>query len=110
MEQLGTIDRVSDDIGAGQGVVSGIRARDVSGQHTATLGPPRGASVGEMNELLVSRLQLPQNDPEGRPVQYEARLDREGRHLHASELVGDCLLPGDSIMLQPSVDAGSHRR
>ena len=44
-------------------------------------------------------------DRSGRPLEYQARLDREGRHLHRSERVG-VLQDDDEIVLHPSVDAG----
>jgi hypothetical protein len=44
---------------------------------------------------------------EGRPLTYHARLDREGRHLQSSELVGQALQEGDRVVLQPNIDAGS---
>jgi hypothetical protein len=43
---------------------------------------------------------------EGRPLDYSARLDREGRHLNSSEIVGDALKEGDEIVLTPNIDAG----
>jgi hypothetical protein len=42
----------------------------------------------------------------GRPLTYHARLEREGRHLHASERVGDAVQNGDKVVLQPNIDAG----
>ena len=35
-----------------------------------------------------------------------ARLDREGRHLHRTELVGDTLKENDEIVLHPQIMAG----
>jgi hypothetical protein len=54
-------------------------------------------------------MELPRNAA-GRPVTYHARLDREGRHLHATETVGEALQPNDRIVLQPNIDAGVGRR
>jgi hypothetical protein len=51
-------------------------------------------------------MKLPQNDVAGRPLKYQARLDREGRHLQPWERIGQALQNGDSVMLQPNVDAG----
>ena len=66
----------------------------------------RKSTVGEMIEGLLPTLRLPANDVQGRPLTYHARLEREERHLHASELVGDALETGDRIVLQPNIDAG----
>jgi hypothetical protein len=55
---------------------------------------------------LVGRLRLVDKDQDGRPLQFRARLDREGRHLHDSELVSDALRPDDELVLHPKINAG----
>ena len=40
-------------------------------------------------------------------ITYQARLDRDGRHLHSSEVVGDALMPNDRVVLQPEINAGA---
>ena len=84
-----------------------LRIRDASHQKRARADAPTDASVGELVQGLVkSRMRLPEHDPEGRPLNYHARLEREGRHLHASERVGDALKEDDEIVLQPNIQAG----
>ncbi|HBO43044.1 MAG TPA: hypothetical protein DD670_03740 [Planctomycetaceae bacterium] len=86
-----------------------LQARDVSRQKLVFADDvPTGATVGELVEgLLTSKeMNLPRRDAEGRPLNYHARLEREGRHLHASELVGDVLQDKDEIVLQPNIQAG----
>ena len=85
-----------------------IQASDVSGQKLVDAQRvPTDSTVGEVVQGLLSQMNLPRNDVSGRPLTYHARLEREGRHLHASEVVGDALEPKDRIVLQPNVDAGS---
>jgi len=85
----------------------GLRVSDVSGQKSAQVrNVPPDASVGELVQGLLGQMKLPANDPSGRPLSYHARLEREGRHLHASERVGDALQAGDEVVLQPNIDAG----
>lgn len=84
-----------------------LTARDVSGQRAFSL--KRYASDGTISELvrkLVTRLGLATADSAGRPHLYRAYLDREARHLHGSELVGDSLQENDALVLQPEVMAG----
>jgi hypothetical protein len=84
-----------------------LQASDVSGQKLVNLREvPADASVGELIQGLLGEMNLPETDVEGRPLTYHARLDREGRHLHASERVGDALQHGDRVVLQPNIDAG----
>lgn len=85
----------------------GLEASDVSGQKTASVHDvPLDATVGELTESLLAEMHLPENDVSGRPLAYHALLEREGRHLHASERVGDALQTGDRVVLQPNIDAG----
>ncbi len=80
---------------------------DVSGQKQRTVtGPPRDASVGDLIQELLPQMQLPQADAHGRPLNYSARLEREGRLLHGSEIIGEALQSDDRLVLQPNIDAG----
>jgi hypothetical protein len=84
----------------------GIQASDVSGQKVVSVRDiPADATVGELIRGLLDKMDLPQNEG-GRPLTYHARLEREGRHLQASELVGEALQEEDKIVLQPNIDAG----
>ena len=88
-----------------------LMVNDVSGQKAFRVpNAPVEATVGELVQSLLSRMSLPENDSSGRPLNYQARLEREGRHLHAAERVGDALETGDALTLQPNIDAGSGSR
>ena len=92
------------DEGAG---IQLLDVSDVSGQKRMTVDAfEREATIGELVEQLLSEMDLTREDREGRAVTYHARLEREGRHLHASERVGDALQSGDRLVLQPNIDAG----
>jgi hypothetical protein len=67
---------------------------------------PQDSTVGELILGVLAQMSLPQNDVSGRPLTYHALLEREGRHLHASEKVGDALQVNDQLVLQPNIDAG----
>ena len=86
-----------------------ISATDVTGQNVVNLhinASDREMSVGELLEALVPRMKLPRLGNGGRPLTYHARLEREGRHLHATEMVGDALQESDRLTLQPTIEAG----
>jgi len=84
-----------------------ITASDVTGQkHAHARNFPADGSVGDLVDALLPRLRLPDVDRSGGPMQYDARLQREERHLHRSELVGDALLSDDHLVLHPRVIAG----
>ena len=85
-------------------------ASDVTGQKMVNLaGVSRDSSetIGEFVRRLVPKMGLSENDVEGRPLTYQARLEREGRHLHASETIG-VLQDEDKIVLQPVIMAGAN--
>ena len=84
-----------------------VSARNVSGQKRATAAAPPDATVGELARALISEMNLPQTDVEGRPMSYHVLLQREGRHLHPAETVGDVLRADDEIVLQPKIQAGA---
>ena len=84
-----------------------IEVSDLSGQKLLNVkSVAEDATVGELVEGSVPKMRLPEEDVEGRALNYHALLEREGRHLHSSELVGDVLQPKDKIVLQPNIDAG----
>jgi hypothetical protein len=84
-----------------------IRVSDVSGQKNVRASAVSAYStVGELVNGLLAKMGLKRRDVEGRPLEYHARLAREGRHLNGSELVGDALKDDDHIVLQPDIHAG----
>ena len=84
-----------------------LRASDVSGQKSfRARGVSGETTIGELVRGLLAKMGLARNDHEGRPLQYRARLEREGRHLRGAETVGAALRADDRIVLQPNVDAG----
>ena len=84
-----------------------LEARDVTGQHAVRLrAVPGDSTVGELVTTAVSRLALPNVDPEGRPFSFQARHETTGQHLFASELVGEVLEDGDRIRVSPDISAG----
>lgn len=84
-----------------------LEISDVSGQKVLSVANvPTANTVSELIREVLGHLHLPKNDSGGAPLTYQARLEREGRHLHASETVGDSLKSGDRLTIQPNVDAG----
>jgi len=84
-----------------------LLAQDVTKQKKMRVSKVSGDStVRELVQGLLAKMRLVDKDMSGHPIEYRARLEREGRHLHDSELVGDALLPDDEIVLQPKINAG----
>jgi len=84
-----------------------LEISDVSGQKVFSVAnAPTANTVGDLIREILGHMNLPRNDSSGAPLTYQARLEREGRHLHASERIGDALESRDRLTLQPNVDAG----
>ncbi|MGB6719789.1 MAG: hypothetical protein WBE72_03260 [Terracidiphilus sp.] len=84
-----------------------LEISDVSGQKVFSVAnAPTGNTVGELVHEMIGKMNLPRNDSSGAPLAYQARSEREGRHLNASERIGDALQRGDRLTLQPNIDAG----
>jgi hypothetical protein len=84
-----------------------IEATDVTQQkHIRVSDLSEEATVGELVDGLIRSLNMPALDAEARPLSYHARLEREGRQLHASETVGEALRPGDLLTVLPNIEAG----
>ena len=82
-------------------------ARDVTGQKKFRLNKvPSQSSVGEIVRSALARMGLGKRDRSGHDLQYRARLERDGRQLHNSEIVGDVLQPEDELVLTPQINAG----
>jgi hypothetical protein len=82
-----------------------LMVEDFTGQvrHRAG-GIPRDATMGEVLTNVTSRLRLPANDSQGRPVTYAARA--MGGSLNESDRVGDVLEDNEVVTLTQNVTAG----
>ena len=66
----------------------------------------RNATVDEMIAGLTQRMGLPLTDANGNKTVYRAFSKSSGKHLRGGDCVGDAVEPGESIVLQPNVNAG----
>lgn len=80
---------------------------DVTGQKKFRASGVRSDStVREFVQSLLARLGLSSTDAQGRPLNYSPRLERTGRQLNGSEVLGEATRSGDRVQLMPSIDAG----
>ena len=80
-----------------------VQASDVSGQKIVNVpNVPPDATIGELTRGLLAKMNLTESVP------YQMRLERQQRHLNASERVADALETGDKVVLHPSIDAGGY--
>ena len=85
-----------------------LTARDITGQkEVAVRDLPIDTTVQDLVQGLVMSMNLPERDSTGTQQAFHAYLDRDGRHLHASETVGEVLREADEIVIHPDVQAGA---
>jgi len=84
-----------------------VHVQDATGQRQCTMRDlPRDASWGEVMKVALSNLKLPKSSA-GQDTIWTGRLEREGRHLHSSEVIADALQDDDRVVLQPETTAGA---
>ena len=85
----------------------GLHVSDISGQKNVRASAvPAHFTIGELVQRLIAKMGLSSTSSSGQKLNYHARLDREGRHLHRAETVGDVLREDDDLVLTPDIDAG----
>ncbi len=86
-----------------------LEVEDFTGQmRRRAPGVPKNATVSDLVESIRSEMQLPDQDAQGRPIQYGA-LTARGEMLNATDQLGDVLEEDEVVTLSKSVTAGSNR-
>jgi hypothetical protein len=89
-----------------------IRARivDVSGSRRWEVEVPDDVPVNRILILLVERLNLPLNSPDGQIMSYKLHHRRSGRQLLDTATFAQAdVHDGDELRLQPEITAGRGR-
>jgi hypothetical protein len=84
-----------------------LEVEDFTGQiRRRAGGVPRTATVSDLVESIQGDLQLPQQDAQGRPIQYGV-LSSSGEMLNATDELGEVLEDEEVVTLTKSVTAGA---
>lgn len=88
------------------GMVS-VKVLDVTGSRSCDVEAPDDVAINRILVLLVERMNLPLNSPDGQIMSYKLHLRRTGtqlldRQTFAEAGVGN----GDELRLQPEITAG----
>lgn len=84
-----------------------VRVVDVSGARTCTLDAPDDIPVERILVLLIERMQLPLNSPDGQLMSYKLHHRQTGTQLLDSQtLMEGGVVSGDDLRLQPEITAG----
>lgn len=85
-----------------------IRVLDVSGSRARDVDAPDDVAVNRIVALLVEKLSLPLNSPDGQIMSYKLYHRRTGQQLLDGQTLADVgVLSGDELRLQPEITAGA---
>jgi hypothetical protein len=84
-----------------------VEISDVSGSRTREVEAPDDVSVERVIALLVDKMKLPINSPDGQLMVYKLHHRRTGRQLLDVQTFGEAGVEnGDQLRLQPEITAG----
>jgi hypothetical protein len=85
-----------------------IRVLDVSGSRARDVDAPDDVAVNRIIALLVEKMSLPLNSPDGQIMSYKLHHRRTGRQLLDGQSFAEGgVIEGDELRLQPEITAGS---
>ncbi len=84
-----------------------IRIVDVSGSRVSDVAAPGDVPVNRLIILLVEKMNLPLNSPDGQIMSYKLHHRRTGRQLLDDWTLEDAeVIDGDELRLYPEITAG----
>jgi uncharacterized ubiquitin-like protein YukD len=88
-----------------------VRVLDVSGSRAREVDAPDDVAVNRIIALLVEKMSLPLNSPDGQIMSYKLYHRRTGQQLLDGHTLADAgVVDGDELRLQPEITAGSGGR
>lgn len=88
-----------------------VRIADVSGSRTREVEMPDDIPVNRLLVLLVERMNLPLNSPDGQIMSYKLHHRRTGKQLLDNQTLAHAgVIGGDELRLQPEITAGLYWR
>ena len=84
-----------------------LRILDVSGTRTNEVEAPDDVAVNRLLAVLVERLNLPLNSPDGQLMSYKLHHRRSGTQLLDHQTLSEAgVVDSDELRLQPEITAG----
>ena len=88
-----------------------IEVWDATGNKKQTAEVPADAPVNRLIAVLVEKMNLPRQSPDGQMMSYKFHHRASGRQLLDTELLSTAAVrDGDILRLQPEITAGGGRR
>jgi hypothetical protein len=84
-----------------------LKILDISGSRVSDVEAPDDIPVNRLLVILVERMNLPLNSPDGQLMSYKLHHRRTGRQLLDNQTLAHAgALDGDELRLQPEITAG----
>ena len=84
-----------------------VKIFDVSGNRSREAELPDDVPVNRILVLLVERMDLPLNSPDGQIMSYKLHHRRTGQQLLDNQTLSEArVMNGDELRLQPEITAG----
>ncbi|MGN0880343.1 MAG: EsaB/YukD family protein [Oligosphaeraceae bacterium] len=84
-----------------------VQVWDATGNKRQTVSLPDNAPVNRIIAVLLDKLNLPKNGPDGQPLSYKFHHRASGKQLQDTQCLADVgVREGDVIRLQPEITAG----
>lgn len=85
-----------------------IKVLDVSGSRVSEVEAPDDVPINRILALLIERMNLPLNSPDGQIMSYKLHHRRTGQQLLDSQTLSQSgVHSGDELRLQPEITAGT---
>ena len=85
-----------------------VRVSDISGSRTSEVEAPDDVAISRILVVLVERMNLPLNSPDGQLMSYKLHHRRSGSQLLDNQTLAQAqVVDGDELRLQPEITAGS---
>jgi hypothetical protein len=87
-----------------------VRVQDISASRVCDVEAPDNVAIARILVLLVERMNLPLNSPDGQIMSYKLHHRRTGSQLLDKQTLAEAgVISGDELRLQPEITAGSSR-
>ncbi len=84
-----------------------LKILDISGSRVSEVEAPDDVPINRLLVVLIERMNLPLNSPDGQLMSYKLHHRRTGSQLLDNQTLGQAgVTAGDELRLQPEITAG----
>src|SRR4051812_758278 len=87
-----------------------VKVLDISGSRVSEVEAPDDVAINRILVVLIERMNLPLNSPDGQLMSYKLHHRRTGQQLLDNQTLAQAAVTaGDELRLQPEITAGAER-